>query len=178
MAAPSFELLRNAGEDDGEEQQQRGIRRLIVKYGLVDFFSTPSGWMMFWLFLVIVAAGGALTLVMLFHVGHNQDFVVELSSQILNAIFTLMAVSNHPLRLWDLYNFMKGPIPKNTHNLRKRYLIEYKTNSYELFICFDNHHIPVVLFKKHTLLEIIHSFVFLAIELFCSVPNGFCDVGI
>jgi hypothetical protein len=74
---------------------------------------------------------------MLFHVGHNRDFIIELSSQILNAIFTLMAVSyslpyliyefdivkvsNHPLRLWDVYNFFKGPGPKYTHNLRKRY---------------------------------------------------------
>lgn len=105
------------------------ISKLLHKYGVDEFFSTPTGWMIFWLFITIVASGilyrlllllkfylyilvinintninlviiiyhiyvgGALTLVALFKVGKNHDEVIEFSSQILNAIFTLMAVS-------------------------------------------------------------------------------------
>lgn len=61
----------------------------------------------FWLFVAIVISGAILFMVMVGMVKitpkSQSDLWIEVNSQILNGIFTLLALSTHPLRIYYLF---------------------------------------------------------------------------
>jgi len=80
--------------------------------------STPSGWILFWLNVILFVCGNYLLLVKLFKFGHNPDQVVEFNTQLLTAVITLITISNHPLLMYDLVSLLRG---KPEGLLRTRY---------------------------------------------------------
>eukprot|EP01119_Soliformovum_irregulare_P011532 TRINITY_DN2906_c0_g1_i1.p1 TRINITY_DN2906_c0_g1~~TRINITY_DN2906_c0_g1_i1.p1 ORF type:complete len:237 (-),score=40.17 TRINITY_DN2906_c0_g1_i1:54-659(-) len=90
-----------------------------LKKQLKELLSTVSGWMWLWLYLTIVVSGAILFMVLVGMVPiadkQKKDDYIEINSQILNAIFSLMAVASHPLRLFALYLFFfnRASLAKN-----------------------------------------------------------------
>jgi len=83
-------------------------------YNYIDsakiFLSSATGWMILYLCLTVVATGAcvfmALVGMVTFKTAAEKTFFIEVNSQILNTIFTLAAISNHPLRFRDLLLFI------------------------------------------------------------------------
>lgn len=84
-------------------------------------------------FAIIIVSSGALLFMLLvtdWIVPADPDLWIEINSQILNAVFTILSLASHPFRLRMQWALWKAPVPRDARRLTAYTLLNINVFTY------------------------------------------------